>query len=500
MSYVINSGLLAKLQAKYGAIFADAPAVTIEDLRFKMAEFSANVRKIQDTADSEGRELTVEERDQINAYMDAFDNAQADVERRLRMQEQAAMLEEPVGRQVEPEQPGEAGDVGAGVVTVAAHQAGVPAAARPQTAAASAARRNAGRIEEGHSAKLSNWGFGTFGEFAVSVLRASVKSGAKVDPRLTLAAPTATSSEGVNADGGYAVPPDFRAEIMRKVIEQSPLLGMTDQLTSSSNNITFPKDETTPWQTTGGVRVNWTGEGTKIAESKVELGEQTIKLEKLAALLPVTEELLEDAPALGRYLMAKVPENMGFAIDNAIINGTGTGQPLGILQSGALVTMPAEASQVADTITFDNIVSMWSRMYGRGQNNSVWIVNPAASAQFMRMSFPGTGTAVPVYLPPNGLAGTPYATLMGRPVIPTEAANAVGDVGDIILADMSKYMTVQKTIGMRADTSIHLYFDYDVTAFRFIIRIGGKPWWEAPITGKDGTTHYSAFVALAERA
>jgi HK97 family phage major capsid protein len=303
----------------------------------------------------------------------------------------------------------------------------------------------------------------------------------------------------VNADGGFAVPPDFREEILRKVQVESPLFGFTDQQTSTSNSITFPKDETTPWQASGGIRVNWTGEATLIPQSKAALGEDTVKLEKLSALLPVTEELLEDAPALGRYLSAKVPEAIGFKIDDAIINGTGTGQPLGVLASPALLTIAEETSQEADTIVFMNIVKMWAAMYGRGQNRAIWVTSPSVATQLMTMAFPGAGTAVPVYLPPNGLADSPYAKLLGRPIVVSEAAATLGDQGDIILMDPTQYMTVTKSIGLRADVSMHLFFDYDVTAYRFILRVGGKPWWSGPILGKDGVREYSAFVALAER-
>jgi len=47
--------------------------------------------------------------------------------------------------------------------------------------------------------------------------------------------------------------------------------------------------------------------------------------------------------------------------------------------------------------------------------------------------------------------------------------------------------------------SIHLWFDYDTTAFRFVLRIAGQPWWSAAADPRDGSATYSPFVALAER-
>ena len=481
-------------------VWANSPS--IHDLQVRQAEINSRAQSVQAAADAESRALTDAETDEIQALLDEFDVLQVDIERRERMNAQANHLQESGGRAASPEDPGAPSDPGA---SVAVATGGQPAYAPPARLASSGPATSsrpggANRVEEVGPSRYGQHGFHNFGEYALAVSRASLRSGAYVDPRLIVNAPTSTSTSGVPADGGYAVPPDFRQEIMRKVMGEASIVSFTDQQTSSSNAITFPVDETTPWQGTGGVRVNWTGEGQKITESKVALGEATVKLEKIAALLPVTEELLADAPALSRYISSKVPANMGFALNDAIINGDGTGKPLGMMNSGALLTVDKEASQTADTITYRNIVAMWSRLHSAGKSKSVWLVNPLVDEQLMMMSFPGAGTAVPVYMPPGGAADTPYARLFGRPVIPTEACAGVGDAGDILLADLSQYMTATKTQGMRADVSMHLYFDYDIMAFRFILRFGGRSWWTAPIAGKAAGVQYSAFVALEERA
>ena len=116
------------------------------------------------------------------------------------------------------------------------------------------------------------------------------------------------------------------------------------------------------------------------------------------------------------------------------------------------------------------------------------------------MSFEGTSSSVPSYFPPGGLADAPYGRLKGRPVIPTQAAQTLGDEGDITLVDLKSYMTLVKTGGMRSDVSMHLYFDYDIMAFRFILRIDGQPYLSAPIDPLHGTTTLSPFVTLAARA
>ncbi|MDL2315645.1 phage major capsid protein [Desulfovibrio sp. OttesenSCG-928-A18] len=497
--YPIPKGLLAKLRAELGkgiSRFRNDFSDSIAELEEKMHDLTDRVTKLQAAIDGDGRSPTPEEAKERQALMDEFDETEKELQARLRLQDQEARLQASAGRYTVPGQPANSN---ADPESESEDSPAPKAQARPVQPAAPKAS-----VEVGAPSYYKTGGFNHFGEFALAVFNANPRSGRGIDKRLlqiTKNAPTDFGSEGVDADGGFAVPPDFRAEIMRKVMGEASIVGMTDQQTTTSKAMTFPMDETTPWQSTGGIQVGWIGEGQPITQSKPALTSGEIKLNKLAALVPITEELLEDAPAMDRYLNSKVPQNMGFALNDAIINGTGTGQPLGILQSGALITVAADTAQVADTITYTNIAKMRGAMYAAGKSRGVWLANPSIEETLMLMTFPSTTSTVPVYLPPNGASGSPYATLFGRPVIPTEACADTGDLGDLIFVDLAQYATLtRRGRGLRTDYSIHLFFDYDIGAFRFILRFGGRPWWNSPIQGKTASRKYSAFVALAERA
>jgi HK97 family phage major capsid protein len=69
----------------------------------------------------------------------------------------------------------------------------------------------------------------------------------------------------------------------------------------------------------------------------------------------------------------------------------------------------------------------------------------------------------------------------------------------VILADLTKYLSVVKG-GMKSDTSIHLWFDQNVTAFRFVMRMNGQPWLKAAIARKNGSNTLSHFVTVATRS
>lgn len=466
--------------AALGALSIRMDAPSVESLQTKLLDLQEQAESIQAKADAESRGLTDDERQQLSDNNDEFIRVESELEQRVSLASRATRLGRSLGRESDPPEaereaqpqnqrrrPGGAGGVGDRV----------PAQPRD----------------------TGNWGWGSFGQFAAAVRDAS-RNGGYVDPRLVQNAPTTFGAEGVGEDGGFAVPPDMRAEIAEKVMGEETLIGRTDGLQSSSNTVTMPIDETTPWQTTGGVQAYWENEAAQFTQSKPLIEPVSIRLNKLTALVPITEELLEDAPALDTYLRRKAPQKMDYKVTDAIVNGIGAGQPLGILKAPSLVTIAKEGSQVADTVVFANINKMWSRMYAPWRASAVWLINQDIEPQLHGLSFPGSGTAVPVYLPPGGLSAAPFGTILGRPVLPTQACQTLGDLGDIILTDLNQYMTITKTGGIRTDTSIHLWFDYDMMAFRFILRVAGQPWWRTAISPANGANTLSWAVTLAARA
>ena len=344
-------------------------------------------------------------------------------------------------------------------------------------------------------------GFRSFGEFA-AVVHQATRPNAAPDNRL-LAAATTYGNEGTGADGGFLVPQEFRRDIWQKVMGEENLINLCDRMETGSNNMTYPKDESAPWDHTSGIRVYWENEAASVSASKAAFETETIRLAKLMAMVPVSEELLEDAPGLESYLRSKAPAKMVSKINSAIIDGNGVGKPLGILKAPSLVTVAIESGpQTADTVWYANIVKMWGRLYAPLRRNAVWLINQDVEQSLMQMAFDPAATAgkVPAYLPPNGAAGSPYATLMGRPVIPVQACKTLGDAGDIILADMSQYMVLTKAgQDIRTDVSMHLYFDQALQAFRFMFRLNGQPHWGSTISPENGTNTLSWAVTLAAR-
>lgn len=344
--------------------------------------------------------------------------------------------------------------------------------------------------------------FQDIGEMARAVFNACTGRG--VDNRLQESRAATGMGEDIGSAGGYLVETTLLAEIMKKMYTQSILAGRCRRIPigPNANGIAWREvDETSRangyrW---GGINSQWVDSGTAVTASKLKFAKKKMDLEKLMAVVPVTDELLQDSSALGSLLDQAVTEDFAFMVDDAIVSGTGAGMPLGVLNADATISVAKESGQLADTIVYENIVAMRARMPYRNRANSIWTINQDAEPQLQTMAFNvGTG-GVPVYMPAAGVSGAPYDTLFGRPVFPIEQAKTVGDVGDISLLDLSQYLLIDKG-GVKRDVSMHIYFLRDETAFRFILRVNGMPLWSSAVTPANGTNTISPFITLAERA
>jgi len=342
-------------------------------------------------------------------------------------------------------------------------------------------------------------GFKSLGEQLFSV----AKSGrGYTDPRLMEMKQTGMS-EGVPADGGFLVQEDFASELLKLVFAEGEILSRVKRMPISANSNSLranyldegSRADGSRW---GGVLAYWKAEGATKVASNPTFGQILLELHKLIGLCYATDELLQDAVALESIISWAFSMEFTYQLEAAIINGTGAGQPLGIVNAPAFIAIAEEAGQPADTIVSENIVNMWSRMYAPLRKNGVWLINQDCEPQLHSMYVAVGATGVPVYLPAGGLSGAPYGTLYGRPVIPVEHCQTVGTVGDIIFADLSQYWMIDKG-GMQQASSIHVQFVTDETCFRFVYRTDGQPSWPGVLTPQNSAVTLSPFIGIESR-
>ena len=432
----------------------------VRNLQARKAEQVKAARALTDKVAAEGRDFTAEEQATFDGYATQISSLNAQIDR-----EQLLATEE-------------AGMTTAGGVSI-------PAAAHIG-------------VTDNRAADPTR-GFQSMGEFYRAVAMAGMGRG--MDQRLQIgaAAPTTFSNEAAGADGGFAIPPQFSQDLWRLSLGEDSYLPMTENTEVTGNSMIFPKDESTPWGGSG-ANVYWQAEAAAAAQSKANIGTQAMVLHKLMGLVPVTNELVEDGFAIGSYLTPLLADRITWKVNEAILFGTGVGQPLGILTNAGNTGSPAiiqakESGQATLTLDPKNITKMVQRLLVGELKRSVWIGTPDILSPLEVLTI----GQFPIYLPNTNLAESPYGMLKGRPLLLSEHAAAFSSQSDLSLISFKGYRTITKAGGVQTDTSMHLYFDADATAMRVRFRMNGVPILSAPVMPpKSGVTR-SHFVTLAAR-
>lgn len=343
-----------------------------------------------------------------------------------------------------------------------------------------------------------------FGDQLRAIIRAGTPGGRIDDGLHELNRDFEKRSSGLNeslgSEGGFTLQDNFADRLLMTAWNYPQILGRVNKMTlQQGNSIKIPRIVETSragGSRFGGVQMYHLAEGEQKTPSKPAFGLVDLVVKKIVGLCFLTDELLQDVSALEGWVTAMYTQELQFTLINDIIAGTGAGQALGILNSGALVTVNKEDGQDADTIVIENITKMWSRFVGQ---NPVWHINQDCWPQLITMGTQVGLGGSNVYMPPGGISQSPFSTILGAPVIPLEQCSTIGTKGDILLCDWGQYIACDRG-PMQQASSIHLRFQFDESTLRFVYRFDGQPWMAAPITPASGSSNtLSPFVALANR-
>ena len=338
-------------------------------------------------------------------------------------------------------------------------------------------------------------GFPTLGHMAEAVYQAAIPTNrGAVDERLKIGAAITGMGQSIGADGGFGVPPEHANKIWMGLQEEGDnLIPMTDNFTVTGDSLDFPavaetsRADGSRW---GGVESFWISEGSQATDSNATLRKVVLEPQQLVVKTTVTNKLLKNnTVALDQFITRAATSEINFKVGDAIINGTGAGQPLGIVGSGAEVTITRAGGTAVAAADVD---SMWARLHPKARARSIWFHNVDVGPQLANIE---DTEGRPLMRAMNSLSGAEVLSMKGRPLIPLEYCATLGTVGDLILADMKGYTTGTRG-SIDASMSIHLRFDFLESVFLWVFEIDGKPWLEQPITPKNGTNTLSHFITL----
>ncbi len=353
------------------------------------------------------------------------------------------------------------------------------------------------QVDAPNAGKDPKRGFASHKDFMGAVMAAGM--GRREDERLKPLATVGSDEQGVysNPVGGYLVPAAIAPGILSVAPEDDPLLPLVTKVPMSAPTVTYNArvDKNHTSSVSGGFTVTRRPETVDGSASRMTFEQITLTANEEFGLAFATERILMDSPeSFVAIIAAGFKDDYAAFAMNERINGAGTGERLGFLNSPAKIDVTKETGQAAATIVKENIDKMQARCWKYGR--AVWLANHNTRPQLKSLvQVVGTGgNAVPYFQ----TSGEGQATLDGRPLFFSEFAKTLGTSGDLILVVPSEYLEGQYESEQYAE-SIHVRFAAAERAFRFYRRTDGRPWWTSALTPKNGST-LSPVVTLATRA
>lgn len=311
-------------------------------------------------------------------------------------------------------------------------------------------------------------------------------------------------SQGVPSEGGFLVPEQTRSDIMTRALEVATVRPQAIVVSMPGSKFKWPAvDFTTEvGEVFGGIAMSWLDEGQSFPASSGTFATVDLNAHKLGGYASIPNDILRHAPALEQWVRTNMPKAIGHFEDIGFMSGDGAKKPLGGLHSTnpALITVSKETGQAADTITWVNVLAMFARLLPESYGSAEWDITPDALPEIMTMALPvGTGGSAVMVGEGSGPQKLPM-TMLGVPIRWTrKTPGLLGDQGDISLVDWSTYI-IGDTTSMRLDTSEHVDFRSDKTAFRILEEVDGQPGLLSALTPQNNGPTLSAYIQLAERA
>lgn len=316
----------------------------------------------------------------------------------------------------------------------------------------------------------------------------------------------AAMAEGAGATGGYTVPVQFYADLLRLVAEDAFVRQMCTVMPMQSLSMYVPALNQTgsPAAGTsaffGGIIATWQPEAQTIAQSNPTFNQIQLTARTLEFYTVASNQLLQDnAVALDTLLTTLFKEGMAWFYDYYILRGNGSDQPLGILNAPGTYS---QSRTTATSFVFADVANMLSHFLMTSWTKGCWVMHPSLIPQLFQLADSTNGRLI--WLSQygtsgeGGLAQKMPLTLVGLPIYFTEKVPKLGTAGDVSLVDMSKYI-VGDRMAIQIETSPHVLFLNNQMVWRIIARWDGQPWVQQPIYLADGSGSYqvSPYVALA---
>lgn len=239
----------------------------------------------------------------------------------------------------------------------------------------------------------------------------------------------------VDANGGYLAPEQFGSEILKALVEFSPIRRYARVVTIGGSEIKYPKR-------TGTTSAYWVDETADRTTSQPAYDQVSLKPFELATFTDISNQLLEDNTYnLESELTADFAESFGKTEGLAFVKGAGATQPMGLMNAtGIAAITTGNAAAFPATNPADVIIGMYHSLPTAHAQKGVWIMNRNTLGT-MRKWKDSTGR----YLVIDPISEGMPATLLGRPIVEAiDMDDIAADAYPVIFGDLAGYRIVDR--------------------------------------------------------
>ena len=206
---------------------------------------------------------------------------------------------------------------------------------------------------------------------------------------------------GVDSEGGYLCPDTFEGQLISGLTEKNVVRSLAHIISTSSGQHKIPVVSTRG-------AASWVEEEGPIPEDDDVFGQQYIGAHKVATLIKVSEELLNDSEFdLESYFVKEFARRIGNKEESAFMTGDGAGKPTGILNDAEVGVTAASAT----AITADELIDLFYSLPAPYRAKAVWIMNDSTMRYIRKLKDKNDQ-----YLWQKALHEGEHETLLGKPI------------------------------------------------------------------------------------
>ena len=280
--------------------------------------------------------------------------------------------------------------------------------------------------------------------------------------------------------GGYTTPVEAFDRILEVALENSIVRPRATvvKMESDTGSISRIQDTTHATTLLGGISISWTNEGSALSESNPAFGSIALRAKQATGLCYTSVEWLDDSIVPPEDLLIQAfGQAIAYELDEDYFQGDGVNQPLGILNSNAVISV----SRAGTNLAWGDLVNMNKRLLCRGERDAIWVMNSDTQSRVY-------GTS-----PGNGFCSNDR--ILRKDYEFTDKLPHWGVTGDVLLAYLKTYLIADRDMIVMASDSYR--FANDEIAWKFIYRGDGVPIVNSVLTTRYSSNTKSPYIVLS---